>query len=443
MQIKAVIYARFSSDRQNEESIAAQHRACREYAQRNGIEIIGTYDDEAISGREGKTELRREYQKLLRDAQAKRFDAILIHKYDRVARSLNEHVTLEMRLKKWGVDLIAVAQDFGRSNEAKIMRAVIWSMSEYYSDNLADEVKKGHRETALQGKHNGGYAPFGYDVVDQRYIINELEAAYVRRIFEAAANRAGFKDLIAEMEAAGITGKRGRPIKYPQIYEILRNEKYTGVYTYSPQEEESRGERRSKPNAIRIENALPVIIGKAQFMEVQKIMEGRKQSGRKAGYLCSGLGYCQCGAKLHGFTSRRKGHEYKYYICSAHCGARMIHMEDMDAAVLGYLHDLLSEENQELIAKAMRTYEGSAKDRIEGFEAARKKKIKELQANYDALMKSLREKLLTLPGDTDVLPGHGHPTSIAREAATNPFLLPFNEPNTDWSDEDGLAIDGI
>ena len=63
--------------------------------------------------------------------------------------------------------------------------------------------------------------------------------------------------------------------------------------------------------------------------------------------------------------------------------------------------------------------------------------------DYDALMKSLREKLLTLPGDTDVLPGHGHPTSIAREAATNPFLLPFTEPNTDWSDEDGLAIDGI
>ena len=63
--------------------------------------------------------------------------------------------------------------------------------------------------------------------------------------------------------------------------------------------------------------------------------------------------------------------------------------------------------------------------------------------DYDALMKSLREKLLTLPGDTDVLPGHGHPTSIAREAATNPFLLPFNEPNTDWSDQDGLAIDGI
>jgi len=63
--------------------------------------------------------------------------------------------------------------------------------------------------------------------------------------------------------------------------------------------------------------------------------------------------------------------------------------------------------------------------------------------DYDALMKSLREKILVLPGETDVLPGHGHPTSIAREAASNPFLLPFNEPDTDWSTQDGLFIDGI
>ena len=63
--------------------------------------------------------------------------------------------------------------------------------------------------------------------------------------------------------------------------------------------------------------------------------------------------------------------------------------------------------------------------------------------DYDALMKSLMEKLMVLPGDTDVLPGHGHPTSIARESATNPFLTPFNEPDTAWWDQDGLELDGV
>lgn len=287
--MKAVIYARYSSDHQNEDSIHAQIRACNEYAQQHSITVIGTYVDEAISGRESKTELRREYQRMLRDAKKHAFDAILIHKYDRVARSLAEHVTLETRLKKEDIELIAVAQNFGTSNEAKIMRALMWSMSEYYSDNLASETKKGLRESALKGLHNGGYAPFGYDVVDRQYVINELEAAYVRKMFDCALNRKGFTDLIAEMKASGITGKRGKAIKYTQIYEILRNEKYCGVYIYSQDEEMNREDRRTKPNAIRVEGAFPAIIDKATFQEVQKIMRTREQTGSAPIIFAAGL----------------------------------------------------------------------------------------------------------------------------------------------------------
>lgn len=147
----------------------------------------------------------------------------------------------------------------------------------YYIDNLAAETRKGLKETALKGLHNGGCPPFGYDVVNQQYVINELEAEYVRKIFNAALNRRGYKDIIQELSERGITGKRGKPIKYTQIYEMLRNEKYTGVYVYSLKQEKNRADRRTKPNAIRIENALPIIIDKAQFEEVQKIMNERNQ----------------------------------------------------------------------------------------------------------------------------------------------------------------------
>ena len=214
--------------------------------------MTGIYADEAISGKESKTAARAQYQKMLRDAHKGLFSVILIHKYDRVARSLAEHVNLEGRLRADNIELIAVAQDFGNTAEAKIMRALMWSMSEYYLDNLSAEVQKGHRETALKGLHNGGYAPFGYDVVNQQYVINELEAAYVRSIFTAAQEGGGFKGIIAELDAAGITGKRGKPIRYTQIYEMLRNEKYTGVYLYTPQEAAERAQRRQKPGAIRI-----------------------------------------------------------------------------------------------------------------------------------------------------------------------------------------------
>lgn len=304
---QAVIYVRFSSDKQTEDSIEAQVRACREYAAGHGLTVGEVYADEAVSGKGSKTASRRAYQRLLRDAEKGLFDTILIHKYDRIARNLGEHVNLEQRLRRAGVSLIATAQDFGNTKEAKIMRALMWSLSEYYIDNLAEETKKGHRETALKGLHNGGYSPFGYDVVNQQYVVNPIEAAFVRKTFDAARERRGFTEIIRELEAAGIRGKRGKPIKYPQIHEILRNEKYTGVYLYSPQMEENRGKRREKPNAIRIENALPVIIDRAAFMEVQVIMNERKQSGRKADYLCSGLVYCQCGAKMHALKTHRRG----------------------------------------------------------------------------------------------------------------------------------------
>ncbi len=386
---KAVIYARFSSDKQDEASIDAQVRACQEYAAGKGLSIQEIYADEAISGKGSKTASRKAYQKMLRDVNKGSFDTILIHKYDRVARNLGEHVNLEKRLKDKRVELIAVAQDFGNSAEAKIMRTLMWSLSEYYLDNLSSEVKKGHRETALKAKHNGGSAPFGYDVVNQEYVINELEAGYVKKIFDAAANREGFTAIIQELASARITGKRGKPIKYTQIYEMLRNEKYTGTYIYTPQEEERREDRRSKPNAIRIENALPQIISKAQFMEVQRIMAGRKQSGRKAGYLCSGLVYCPCGAKMHGTRTRRKGHTYFRYYSSKKCGAHIVHMDEVDKAVVEYLHKLLSPKNQDKIAAALRQYQAGEKDRVADFQRALQQRINEKQAEYDALLKSL------------------------------------------------------
>ncbi len=369
-------------------------RACRDYAAAKGFYVVNVYADEAISGKEAATASRKQYQKMLRDAEKGAFDTILIHKYDRIARNLGEHVNLEKKLDSLGVSLIAAAQDFGTSSEAKIMRALMWSLSEYYLDNLSSEVKKGHKETALKGLHNGGVAPFGYDVVSQHYVINELEAAYVRKLFDAAMNREGFTDILQEMEAGGIKGKRGKSIRYPQVYEMLRNEKYTGVYTYSPQQEERRTDRRDKPNAIRIENALPMIISKAQFMEVRKIMSERKQTGKKAGYLCSGLVYCECGAKMHAMKTHRKGHEYTYFACSKKCGAPVIHMDEVDEAAINYLHELLSSENQQKIMLALRQYQSGERGRMDEFKAVLSKRIAEKQKQYDTLMKNLSSAAL-------------------------------------------------
>ena len=92
--MQAVIYARYSSDKQNEESIDAQVRACKEYAAHKGYTVLDIYADEAVSG---KTAARRQYQKMLRDADKGKFEVILCHKYDRIARNLCDHVNLQAR----------------------------------------------------------------------------------------------------------------------------------------------------------------------------------------------------------------------------------------------------------------------------------------------------------------------------------------------------------
>ena len=293
------------------------------------------------------------------------------------------------------LSLLIMRVVFGHFFGSAIMKALMWSMSEYYSDNLANETKKGHRETALKGLHNGGYAPFGYDVVDQKYVINELEAAYVRKLFACALDRQGYKEVLKEMKDAGIVGKRGKEIKYPQVYEILRNEKYCGVYLYSESEERDRSERRTKPNSIRIENAYPAIIDRATYEEVQKIMTERKQSGQRANYLCSGLVYCACcGAKMHVYKSTRKGHTYYYYRCSKACGSSVVKMEDVDNAATAYVRELLSADTQLKVAQVLRTYKGHEKDRVESFQAAVAKKIAEKETAYNNLLTNMTSAVL-------------------------------------------------
>ena len=425
--MKAVIYARFSSEHQTEQSIDAQVRACEEYAERHGISIVGKYIDEAVSGKESATELRLDYQRMLNDIGKHKFDAILIHKYDRIARSMAEHVRLDDILKSEDITLIAVAQDYGDTNESKMMRGMTWLMSEYYIDNLAAETKKGLKETALKGLHNGGYPPFGYDVVERRYVINEQEAVYVRKMFDCALNRRGYTELIAEMKAVGITGKRGKPIESPAIHEILRNEKYTGVYIYSPDEEKNRANRRTKPNAIRIEGAIPAIIDKATFQEVQRIMDERKQTGRKADYLCSGLVYCaNCGAKMHVNKSTRKGHTYIRYYCYDHCGAPTIPLDDVDTAAKTYIRELLSEDTRAKVAKAMREYKGSEKARVSDFKKAVSAKIAEKEAAYANLMANMSSAVLPAAVLEDIA---AQMTKIKEEIA----ILQEAEPPVDYT----------
>ena len=152
----AVIYARFSSYNQREESIEAQERACREYASRKGLQVIGVYADRAKSGTSAE---REEFQQMIKDSGEKKFRYLIVHKLDRFSRDKYDSVIYKRKLRANGVKIISAVENLDDSPESIMLESVIEGMAQYYSKNLAREVMKGLRESAYDCKHLGGIPP--------------------------------------------------------------------------------------------------------------------------------------------------------------------------------------------------------------------------------------------------------------------------------------------
>ena len=182
-QLRAVAYARFSSDMQREESIDAQLRAIEDYCKRNNILLVSEYIDRAKSA---TTDNRPEFLKMIKEAGQGNFDIIVVHKLDRFARNRYDSAHYKHQLKRYGVALRSVVENLDGSPESIIMESVLEGMAEYYSKNLAREVMKGMKENALNCVHTGGTPPLGYDIEKgtKKLIINEHEATAVKLIYQ-------------------------------------------------------------------------------------------------------------------------------------------------------------------------------------------------------------------------------------------------------------------
>ena len=173
----AVIYARYSSDNQREESIEGQIRECAAYAEKNGITIVKHYIDRAVSA---KTDNRPEFQQMIKDSDKKLFDIVLVWKLDRFARNRYDSARYKTQLKKNGVKLVSATEIISEGPEGIILESVLESYAEYYSADLSEKVIRGMTENALKGKFTGGAIPFGYTInADRRFEIDPLTAPFV------------------------------------------------------------------------------------------------------------------------------------------------------------------------------------------------------------------------------------------------------------------------
>lgn len=316
-------YARFSSDNQRSESIDAQIRAMNAFCKQQHWQVVATYTDEA---RSATTDNRPQFQKMISDSGKGLFDIVLVHKLDRFSRDRYDSAIYKKRLKKNSVKLCSVLERMDDSPESIMMESVLEGMAEYYSKNLGREVMKGMNETALQCKHTGGCPPLGYDLDEnRRLVINTHESEAVKIIFQMFADGHGYTAIINYLNEHGYKTKRGCLFGKNSLYEILANEKYTGVFVFNKSAAKTDGKRnnhayKTSDKVIRIEGGCPAIVGKKLFEKVQRIRaKNRRNTGQyhaKEFYLLTGNVFCGvCGKRIQGnlrFSGERKNRMATY-----------------------------------------------------------------------------------------------------------------------------------
>ena len=302
--MKAVIYARYSSDNQREESIEGQLRECTAYCAKNDITILRTYIDRALSA---KTDNRPDFQRMVKDSAKGLFDSVIVWKLDRFARNRYDSAHYKAQLRKYGVKVLSATENISEGPEGIILESMLEGMAEYYSAELSEKVIRGHTENALKCKYNGGTPTFGYTIDnDMHYQIDPRTAPVVLEIFTRYDNGATMKEIRDYLNDTGVTTVRGRTIDLNFVAAILHNRKFLGEYKYRD---------------IVVPNGIPIIIPQDLFERVQqRLAKNRKAPARHKAeddYLLTTKLFCgTCGAMMvgeSGTSSTEK--KYHYYRC--------------------------------------------------------------------------------------------------------------------------------
>lgn len=302
----AVIYARYSSSSQREESIEDQLRECRRWADQHGLTIVGEYCDHAISGR---SDARPQFQRMIADAEAGLFSSVILYKTDRFARNRVDSAVYKQRLKRAGVSVYYAKESIPDGPEGIILESLMEGLAEYYSANLSQNIRRGQEGNALKGKALGGPPPLGLRVTtDRKYEPDPLTAPHVLRAYHIIDDGGSNKDVMEYLNGLGLRTSKGKPFAYSAIPRLLSNRKYIGEYRWQD---------------IVIQDAIPPIVPHDLFDRVQLRLTSRQHTKGGQGramdeYLLTSKLFCgHCGSPMIGDSGTSKsGTVHHYYTCS-------------------------------------------------------------------------------------------------------------------------------
>ena len=423
----AALYARVSSDRQDVDlSVAAQLRALRDYAERNGYLVVREYIDEAESGRVAD---RPQFRKMLDEASASDapFQEILVWKFSRFTRKREHAVAFKSMLRRRGIRVTSITEHADDTPTGKLMEAIIESVDEFYSENLAQEVTRGMREAASRGFFLSSKAPYGYrrikvqDGAKERPTleVDPDTAPIVKEIFEKSLRGVGLKEIAADLNERGITNK-GKRWGRTGLHYVLTNEAYTGTAIWG---RTTTGDKQ--PDPVRAEGAWEALVSQEVFEEVQKGLQERapkKQRPARVGskYLLSGL--LRCGVCGNPYTGQgAKSGKFSYYVCgtlmregSGSCTAAYLNAERVESCVVDtirgrILNDQTITELVVLVAEEIDALAGELGGQLQAVEAELADVRSRLERLYEALetteltMQALSPRILKLRQREDQL----------------------------------------
>lgn len=343
-----VIYARYSSNHQREESIEGQLRECKAFAKAQNIDIINTYIDRALSA---KTDDRPGFLKMIADSSRRAFDYVIVYQLDRFARNRYDSAFYKMKLKKNGVKVLSAKENITNDPAGIILESVLEGMAEYYSVELAQKVKRGMTENALAARWASGRIPFGYKVDAQKHLIPDPVAGRaVTTIFLRFARGEKIKSIVDYLNSLNYKTSLRNKFNRSSFQRMIVNPVYIGTFKW---------------NDIVIENAVPPLVDKLTFETCQRRVAERKRGkdtvNRKSDIflLTTKLKCAECGGNMVGISgTSRNSQKYYYYGCyntrrhNTACKIGYINRDELEDAVFEAAMDVLSsDKNIDIIAE--------------------------------------------------------------------------------------------
>ena len=411
----AVIYARYSSDNQREESIEGQIRECTAYAEKNGITVVKHYIDRALSA---KTDNRPDFQQMIKDSEKRLFDFVLVWKLDRFARNRYDSAHYEYLLERNHVKLVSATEPISEGPAGIMVKSMLTGMAEYYSAELSEKVVRGMTENVLKGKYNGGTVPIGFEVDEEKFFqIDPLKAPFVVEAFQRYNDGATMKEIMNWLNDNGVTTNRNQKFTYNSVWKLLSNRRYIGENHFKD---------------IVMPDSIPAIVDKELFDRVQaKIEKNRRAPAHHKAeddYLLTTKLFCgMCGAMMFGEcgTSRNKVVHHYYKCANAKrtktCKKKTVRkewLEDLvvaetmkliqdDAVIDAIVAEVMELQDQEnttlpLLEKQMREVENGIENMLNAIQAgvltnSTKSRLEKLEAQQKELEVRIAEEKIARP----------------------------------------------